>query len=229
MAQGFSDLGDAALGGVYIGLHLAESDGSFYQPAVVVEDRILRILPALLEQAGLRLSRILDEAIAIDIPEVIDPIKSCANVGPDAAQELYIRGASIVEGSEKDEERGRIHTAVVHPKGDLAQPCHLALARLMQDLSRLRIPFRVKAGGLRGCQIGQDSFGNLRRQPEELQSGDDSVAAEDGAEPGHPGVGVEPELRLDQKHTEIGSRAIEPIIELLIGGIDFDAPERGGT
>ena len=58
----------AALGGVDVALHLAQRDRAFGERAVGVEDRVVRILPALLDQARSASARVLDEAVAVASP-----------------------------------------------------------------------------------------------------------------------------------------------------------------
>src|SRR5215472_18566490 len=56
-----------------IGLNLAESDRAFGRGAIGVEYGIIRIFPALMEQASRRLAMVFHEAIAVAIAKSIDP------------------------------------------------------------------------------------------------------------------------------------------------------------
>jgi len=75
------------LRGVDVALNLAERDRSFGRSAVGVEDRIERILPALMEQPGRRAARVLEEAVAIRIAVAIDPVERRFDVRPKRTDE----------------------------------------------------------------------------------------------------------------------------------------------
>src|SRR5690242_17476527 len=68
---------------IRITLHLAKRDRPVGQPSVGVEDRIVRILPALLDETMRRPSVVFDETIAIEISIAIHPFQSTADVRPD--------------------------------------------------------------------------------------------------------------------------------------------------
>ena len=153
---------DAEPGRVDVGLDLTECDRSSGQRPVAVKYRVLRVLPALLQESSARPARILDEAIAVRVTRLIDPLQCRLQIGPDVPQELEIRGALVIGSREHQEQRGGVDTAVVAVEWDFAQPRHLALAHFVQYLARLGVAFRIAAGRLRVREESQDSTGNLR-------------------------------------------------------------------
>ena len=80
---------------------------------------------------------ILDEAVAIRIARAIDPTQRGFNVGPQLSQRVDVSGVFGVEPSEHQEQRRRIHAAVVQFERNLSQRRHLTAAHFMQDFSRL--------------------------------------------------------------------------------------------
>src|ERR1700741_888770 len=137
MAEVLGDVGNSVSGGIDVGLDLTECNGGVCESAVAVKDRVLRVFPSLLEQAGLGLSGVLDEAISVDVAEAVDPVERGLNIWPDAFEKLDVCCALIVGGSEKDEERSGINAAVVESEGDLAKLGHLSFSGVLPDLTGL--------------------------------------------------------------------------------------------
>ena len=87
---------DAFFGGVDVRLHLAQRDGPGGQPAVIVENGIVRVFPSLLHQSVLGAPRVFHEAVAIAVAMLVDPLQGGEDVRPDFAQEIQIRRALVV-------------------------------------------------------------------------------------------------------------------------------------
>src|SRR3569623_1370855 len=102
-----------------------------------MEDRIVRILPALLGQAAFGTARILDETVAIAVAEFVDPAQGITNIAPDRADEIQVAGALIIGACQTHEQRRGIHRAVIAANQYFAQLRQLSLARLMQNFSWL--------------------------------------------------------------------------------------------
>ena len=75
--------GGVVLGGVDVALHFAERDRALGQRAVVVEHRVVRVLPALAARAAVGRARVLDEAIAVGVAVAIDPGERRVDVRPE--------------------------------------------------------------------------------------------------------------------------------------------------
>src|SRR5205823_8275502 len=84
------------LGSIYVALHLAQSDGAFGRLAVRMKDRVMRILPALVDQPMVRATCILYESILVAIAVAIDPGESAHNIGPNRASEDEVAGAFVI-------------------------------------------------------------------------------------------------------------------------------------
>ena len=151
---------------------------------------------------------------------MVDPVERALDVGPDRFQEGAVAGAAPVGAGEHHEQGRGVDRAVVAAEGDLAQPGHLPVADLVDDLARLGVPFRVLLLRLGGGQEAEHAAGERRIVPEVLIGGDDAVAAEDGAVPGDAGVGVEAVPGLGRHHLEVGGRAAEPVVEAFVGAVD---------
>src|SRR5262245_14789096 len=150
-----------------------------------MEDGIPRVLPPLLDETGRRLTRVLDEAVAIAIAVAVDPRQRPIDVWPDVREELAIAGAFDIRARQDHEQRCRVDTAVIASERDLAEPRHLAAARLVQNLSRLGVTLFVDRVSLCGREVLEYAVRDSRIDPERLQPGDDAVATERRAEPRH--------------------------------------------
>src|ERR1700730_9407764 len=62
------------LGPEHVALHFAKRDRPFGQRATGVENRIIRILPALIDKARRVLPRIFDKAVSIRVAKRVDPL-----------------------------------------------------------------------------------------------------------------------------------------------------------
>ena len=56
----------------------------------------MRILPSLLNQTFAAMTRVFDEAIAVHIAEVVDPVKRKIDMGPQAPREVEVSGVVVI-------------------------------------------------------------------------------------------------------------------------------------
>ena len=63
------------LGRVDVALDFSQRDRSLREPSIVMKDRVVRILPALIGQAQIRCPVIFCEAVAVGIARPVDPAK----------------------------------------------------------------------------------------------------------------------------------------------------------
>ncbi len=105
MAERHRQRGGAAIGGMGIGLDLGQGDRRLGQAAIVMEDRIGAVLPALVGQAVDRLPAIFEEAVAIDVAVFRHPAERGFDVRPQRADEIEIAGAGVIGGGKHDEKR----------------------------------------------------------------------------------------------------------------------------
>ena len=88
-----------------VALYLGESDVALGKLAVGMEDRIERILPALIGETLFGCALILDEAVLIGIAGAIDPPQGSFDCGPEFAQHFVIAGPFDIKASEQHKQR----------------------------------------------------------------------------------------------------------------------------
>src|SRR5262249_36845607 len=125
------ELGRPTAGGVDVALYFTQGDGALRQAAVGMEDRIVRIFPALMHKSFGRMTEVLDKAISITVAVAVDPLQGELEVRPDRLDELPVSRSLKVSTGQKHEQGGGVHTAVVPAEGNLAQGGHLAAARFV--------------------------------------------------------------------------------------------------
>src|ERR1019366_1315992 len=91
-AHAMRELRRMNLRGKHIALHFAKRDRPFRQLAAGVKDRIIGILPALINKARSRLPRIFNEAVPIRIAKVGDPLQSRLDIRPDGSDRSDVPG-----------------------------------------------------------------------------------------------------------------------------------------
>src|SRR5690625_2219028 len=96
-----------------IGLHLAYGDRPFGQTAIGMRDAVETVLPALVQQPLLGPPTIFDKAILITVTMVGHPLERRFQIGPDIMHGPEIPGPLKIGPRQHDEERRRIHAAIV--------------------------------------------------------------------------------------------------------------------
>ncbi len=167
-----------------------------------------------------RVARVLDEAVAVAVAVVVDPVERALDVRPDVSEELAVARAVPILAGEHHEERRRVDAAVVAAERHFAHARHLAVAHLVDDLARLRLLRLVHAVGLRRGEELEHAARDAGVDPQRLECGDDAVAAEWSAEPRHSGVRIRPILRVCDEHAQVGGRASHPLVEPLARRLD---------
>jgi hypothetical protein len=104
--------------------------------------------------------------------------------------QLRVTSPPFVLVEQHQPERRGVDRAVVRRVGNLAGPCQLTLAQLVQDLARLRVAPVVNLGRLQPPEDGQGGSCNLRPDAQQLEARDQRVAAEETAEPRHAGSDI---------------------------------------
>ena len=153
VAERGGEVGGGVARGEDVALDLAQRDRALGERSIGVEDRVVRVLPALLHQAGRLLPGVLDEAVVVRVRRAVDPGQRGLDVRPEVAGKLEVAGVAVVRAGEHHEQRRRVVAAVVAPERDLHQRRHLAVAQLVQDLAGLGVALRVVFGGLQ-CRRG---------------------------------------------------------------------------
>src|SRR5690606_5412972 len=113
-----------------------------------------------------------------------------------------------------------IYAAIIRLKRNFARFGHLPVSDLMQDFPRLRIPGRHEFAGLAGGQEAKDAAGNIRSQPQGLESRDDPIPSENRVVPRYAGVWVIALGSGGEERKEVVPRALYPVVELFVAGSD---------
>jgi len=138
LAHAMREFRGMRLGPEHVALHFAKRDRPFGQRAIGVENRIIRILPALIDKARRVLPRIFDKAVSIRVAERVDPLQSRVDIRPDRGDRFDIPGPVEIHASQHDIERRGIDGAVIEPERHFAQTRHFPVPGFMQDLAWLR-------------------------------------------------------------------------------------------
>ncbi|MNI08814.1 hypothetical protein D3C73_618630 [compost metagenome] len=199
-------LGQRLPGGEGVALDLQQGDRPLGKAAVGVEDGVFRVLPALVRQASVGRTRVVDQAVAVAVAVVAYPARRRDQMGPQGAHRLIVVGALGVGAGQGDEQTGGVDAPVVEAEGHLAQHAHLAAARLVHDLAGGRVHEGVGLGRLARGQIGQHPLGQAGVDPQHLPGGDDAVATERGREPRHPRIRIGAGRQVGGQKGDVGPR-----------------------
>ena len=120
----------------------------------------------MIDQAVRILAVVLDETITVWIAIAVDPPQRRLHMGPQRSYRREISRALEVFAGQEDEQRCRVDAAVVPAEWNFAEARHLAVAHLVQDLSRLGVPLGIHLRRL-GCrQEPEHSSGDRRINPQ---------------------------------------------------------------
>ena len=132
---------------VGVALQLAGRPREARQPAVAVRDRVPRVLPALVLEAGLLVAALVpDVAVALEVGVLVDPGERRARLVLEVAHELAVARPALVLVQQHDVERRRVGAAVVGRVRALLERRHLAVAHLVEDAARILVAEVVDAG-----------------------------------------------------------------------------------
>ena len=216
------------LAGKDISLNLRQRDVALGELPIGMKDRVEGILPALVGKPLLGSALILDESVLVGIAGAVDPLERRLDRRPQLGQRCLVAGAFDIKAGQQDEQRGRIDAAVILRERHLAQRGHLAAAHLVQDFAGLGVGERIRGLGLEEGEPPQHALGNARIDPQHLQRGNQSVAAERGRIPGNARIRVSTLRRFRHQHIEVGHRLAQHLVEDVVGGLDTGGA-RGGT
>src|SRR5262249_44846717 len=153
-----------------VALDLARRAWGRGERSVGERDRIPRVLPALVVEAGLRVAPLVfDVAVAVPIAVVIDPVARRARFPLEPANELLVAGPALVFLEEDQKKRRGVGGSVVGRLRPLLEGRHLAEPKLVQDLARLLVAERVVHARLEDRQRLKCRRGELRVEREGLE------------------------------------------------------------
>src|SRR5512133_3668655 len=144
----------------------------------------MRVLPSLILEPGLVTALVLDIAVTVSVPVVVNPRQRGAGRAFQLVDEAGAPGPTFALVEEDEKERRRVGRAVVGRVRSLLERGQLAEADLVEDLSGLFVAKRVDPLPLLCRQDSERRLRELGRERECLVAGQEAVAAEDSHEPG---------------------------------------------
>ena len=118
---------------------------------------------------------------------LIDPVQSRPRLAFELADKACVTGPALVLVEEHDIERRGVGGTVVRRVRALFEGRHLAVAHLVGDAPGILIAEVVDSGSLPVAEGAKRRGGELGRERERLQAGEDAVSSEHGHEPRQPG------------------------------------------
>src|SRR5262249_46230256 len=106
-----------------------------------MKDRIVGILPSLMQKPVRSVSPVLDEPVSIAVSIAPHPEQRGLDLRPDLLDERKVAATLIVGLCQDNEQGGGIHAPVVPGKWHLSQSRHLAVACFVKNLAGFRILF----------------------------------------------------------------------------------------
>ena len=88
-------------------------------------------------EASVSAAAIFDEAVTVDVAEIVHPIESRLNRGPDPFGKCHVIGALQIGPSENDKKWRSVYAAVVAAERHFAKCRHFALPQLMHNFAWL--------------------------------------------------------------------------------------------
>ena len=162
--------GHVAPAAIDVALDLDERDRALGERAVADADRVGRVLPALVDEAAFGLALVLDEAVAVEVAVVVDPVERRERVGPQLVDQLIVSRPALVLIEQHQPQRRGVDRAVVGRVRDLVGACQLARAQLVQDLARLCVAPVVDLGRLEARQERAGVARDLRPDRQQLEA-----------------------------------------------------------
>jgi hypothetical protein len=174
---------------VGVALDLAGRDRRLGTRPVGEQDRVPRVLPALVVEPAGRAPAVLEEAVAVEVALLLDPAHCGASVLFESADEFAVPCPQVVLVEQNEEERGRIVRAVVGRVRSVAEHCQFAAPPLVQDLSGLGVAKVVALDRLQFRERLERRLRKPRLERKQLVGADDAVAAEERHVPGQAASG----------------------------------------
>jgi hypothetical protein len=193
-----------------------------------VEDRVVGIFPALIDEALFVGAMIFDKSVLVGIARPINPGQGGSYIWPQRSERFDVAGVLDVESGQQHEQWGRICGPIVERERHLTERGHFAAPHFVRDFSGLGVGQRVDLDGLIGGKPSENALGDARVAPQRLQRGNDPIAAECGGVPGNAGIRVWPLRRVGGQHGEVCHRAAQHLVENLIRGDDGRQAAAGG-
>ncbi len=157
--RAFGKLGQPELRVIDVTLDLGRRDRQERDRPVGEQDAVERIAPALVAEALGGARPVLDVAVAVSIPGLVDPGERRQSVVAQRADQLLVAGPAPVLGQQDQPQGRRVGAAVVRAVRLETELGELAHPQLVQDLARLHVPEVIVPVGLERGQGDQRPLG----------------------------------------------------------------------
>ena len=184
LTEALEDPTESDLGLVDIALHLDERHRQLNRASIRIEQGVVRVLPTLVAHATTGALGVLDEAVLVRVAVEVDPFEGAQDGGEQLDEQILVVEPIHHFDRGDEEERGAVDGSVVGRVRDQLEVGELAVARLVQDFSRLLLARRVDLPSLMLREVAQGSARDFRIEHQGLDGGDQRIAAERGREPG---------------------------------------------
>ena len=178
-----------------------------------VRDAVGGVLPALVRQPRLRPAPVLDETVAVEVAVQVEPLEGGVDRAAQLPEQLERARPRALAAEHAEEERRRVDAPVMAGKGRFAERGGLSHAQLVQDLPGLLVARVVGAPAEPGREQAQRPRGDVGREAQRLEAGDQAVAAEQRGEPGDPSRVVRAAVEVRAEQLEVEQRALEDAVE----------------
>ena len=178
---------EAPFGVVDVALRLGERDRPLGRRAVVVQDGVERVAPALVAQPDARAALVLDEAVAVRVPGAVDPTERLIHGGGAHLEPIEVAGPDGKLGDQQQPQRRGIHGAVVRRVRHGARGGELAAPQLVHDLAGLLITEGVVDRALPVTQERDRRLRPAQVEEQRLETDEGHLAAERRREPRQSG------------------------------------------
>jgi hypothetical protein len=188
---------------------------------VLVDDAVQRVLPALVDESRRRPAAVLEQAVAVEIAEVVQPAQGRVDLRLELAEQPERTGPVGVLAQQAEEHGSGVDRPVVAGERRRFHGGELAETQLVQHLAGLLVVLVVHLRPQPPRKQSQRVLGHRGVEGEHLERGDDAVAPEEGRVPRHAGGVVAPAVELRSQQPQVQQRAPQGAIDELL--VDLDA------
>ena len=189
-----------------VALYLDERDGWLADRAVVIEDTVVRVFPALVQQPVFRaraIGEVAGNVVGIRLIR-IHPLERPVDVCSQLAKEAHVARPADIFGEQHQKPGGRVYGSVVGNHRHFTQVRPLADAQLVENLTRLLVLEVVVLRALVLRQQPERASGERRMIGERLEGGDAAIAAKERDVPRNASGQVEVAQTGRRQHLQIG-------------------------
>ena len=214
------DRGEAALGVVHVALRLGQGDRPFGHAAVAVQHGVAGIPPALVAQPGARAALVFDEAVAVEVAALVQPLERRVDRVAAVVEAVEVAGPHRELRHEQQPERCGVDRPVVRRVRDGAHAGQLPAPQLVHDLARLLLAEGTVLPALAALQKAHRRLRPAQVEEERLETDEHQLAPERRREPRHAGHGDALAVDLGRQHAQVVLPAAHDLVDQFVVGED---------